>query len=45
VDRFKAETIKLAEFNRSLGDENFQLFLYLPKDELEAYKKKYMEMR
>ena len=45
VDTFKAETVKLVEFNRSLGDENYQLFLYLPKDELEAYKKKYMELR
>jgi len=45
VDKFTAATVKLAEFNRSLGDENYQLFLYLPKDELEAYKKKYMELR
>jgi hypothetical protein len=45
LDEFKGKTIKLAEFNRSLGDENFQLFLYLPPDELRSYREKYMEIR
>jgi hypothetical protein len=45
IEIFKKKTVKLAEFNKSLGDENFQLFLYLPEDELLAYKAKYMELR
>ncbi len=45
LDKFKEKTIKLAEFNRSLGDENFQVFLYLPPDELRSYRQKYMEIR
>ena len=45
LERFKQKTIKLAEFNTSLGDENFQLFLYLPPQELEAYREKYMQLR
>ena len=45
VETFKEKTVKLAEFNASLGDENFQLFLYLPHDELLSYKAKYMELR
>ena len=45
IDKFKEKTIKLAEFNTSLGDENFQLFLYLPPEELTAYREKYMQLR
>ena len=45
IEHFKQKTIKLAEFNTSLGDENFQLFLYLPPQELEAYREKYMQLR
>ena len=45
IDIFKAKTIKLVEFNRSLGDENFQVFLYLPPNELQSYRTKYMELR
>ncbi len=45
LDKFKEKTIKLAEFNRSLGDENFQVFLYLPENELLVYRAKYMELR
>lgn len=45
IDKFKEKTIKLAEFNTSLGDENFQLFLYLPAEELKAYRDKYMQLR
>jgi hypothetical protein len=45
VEAFKAKTVKLAEFNTSLGDENFQVFLYLPQNELLSYKAKYMEFR
>lgn len=45
VENFREKTIKLAEFNNSLGDENYQVFLYLPHDELLRYKAKYMEFR
>ncbi len=45
LEGFKKKTIKLAEFNEALGDERFQLFLYLPHDELLAYKNKYFEIR
>jgi len=45
IDKFKEKTIKLAEFNTSLGDENFQLFLYLPPEELKAYRDTYMQLR
>ena len=45
IQRFKEETVKLAEFNYALGDEKFQVFLYLPHDELTQYKGKYMELR
>ena len=45
INEFKEKTIKLAEFNRSLGDENFQVFLYLPPEELSRYREKYMELR
>jgi hypothetical protein len=45
IDVFKEKTIKLAEFNYSLGDENFQVFLYLPPDELQSYRLKYMGLR
>jgi hypothetical protein len=42
---FQQKTLKLAEFNTALGDEKFQLFLYLPEKELAAYRAKYMELR
>ncbi|MFH0785625.1 MAG: hypothetical protein V2B20_27270 [Pseudomonadota bacterium] len=42
---FKEKTIKLAEFNEALCDERFQVFLYLPPDELRSYRNKYMELR
>jgi hypothetical protein len=45
IDRFKEKTVKLAEFNTSLGDENFQIFLYLPPQELKAYRERYMQLR
>lgn len=45
LDLFREKTLKLAEFNRSLGDENYQVFLYLPPDELRNYREKYMEIR
>jgi hypothetical protein len=45
IDKFKEKTIKLAEFNHSLGDENFQVFLYLPPEELRAYQAKYYQLR
>jgi hypothetical protein len=45
IEKFKEKTIKLAEFNNALGDENYQVFLYLPQDQLVEYKKKYMELR
>jgi hypothetical protein len=45
IDKFKEKTVKLAEFNTSLGDENFQIFLYLPPQELKAYRERYMQLR
>jgi hypothetical protein len=45
IEEFKEKTIKIAEFNHSLGDENYQVFLYAPKDNLIRYHKKYMELR
>lgn len=45
IDRFKEKTIKLAEFNTSLGDVNFQIFLYLPPQELKAYRERYIQLR
>ncbi len=45
LDRFKKETVKLLEFNNSLGDENYQVFLYLPQNNLTRYRNKYMEIR
>ncbi len=45
IGKFKEETAKLAEFNYDLGDEIYQVFLYLPPDELRSYRKKYMELR
>ena len=45
IRRFKKETLKLAEFNNAITDENFQLFLYAEPEKLRAYRKKYMELR
>ena len=45
IEKFKEKTIKLAEFNHSLGDELFQVFLYLPPEELRAYQAKYYQLR
>jgi hypothetical protein len=45
IEKFKEKTVKLAEFNNALGDEKYQVFLYLPQDQLIGYKKKYMELR
>jgi hypothetical protein len=45
IEKFNAETVKLAEFDKSLGDENFQIFLYLPPENLQRYKDKYMKLR
>lgn len=45
IEKFKDQTLKLAEFNGSLSDENYQVFLYLPHDKLAAYQNKYMEIR
>ncbi len=45
VRSFKEQTLKLAEFNNSLGDEDYQLFLYTEKEELERYRAKYMNLR
>jgi hypothetical protein len=45
VETFKQKTLKLVEFNTSLGDENYQLFLYLPPDELQRYRDRYMQVR
>jgi hypothetical protein len=45
IEKFKEKTAKIAEFNGSLGDENYQVFLYLPHEKLVAYRNKYMELR
>ncbi|MFH0783262.1 MAG: hypothetical protein V2B20_15110 [Pseudomonadota bacterium] len=45
IEKFKKETVKLAEFNFDLGDEKYQVFLYLPPDQLQSYRAKYMELR
>lgn len=45
IEEFKKKTVKLAEFNNSLGDENYQMFLYAPEENLRNYKAKYMELR
>jgi hypothetical protein len=45
IEEFKKKTVKLAEFNNSLGDEKFQMFLYAPEENLRNYKAKYMELR
>ena len=42
---FKQQTIKLAEFNNAMGDENYQLFLYAEREKLDSYQKKYMNLR
>ena len=42
---FKEQTLKLAEFNNSLGDEDYQLFLYARRENLDRYQAKYMNLR
>jgi len=42
---FEQRTIKLAEFNNALGDENYQLFLYARPENLSRYREKYMNLR
>ena len=45
IREFKDQTLKLAEFNNSLGDEDYQLFLYAAAINLERYQDKYMNLR
>ncbi len=45
IRAFKEQTLKLAEFNNSLGDEDYQLFLYGDKDYLDRYRDRYMNLR
>jgi hypothetical protein len=45
LEKFKEKTVKLADFDYSLGDENYQVFLYIPHDNLARYKIKYMHIR
>lgn len=45
IKEFKDKTLKLAEFNNSLGDEDYQLFLYAEKENLNRYREKYMNLR
>jgi len=45
VEQFIQKTIKIAEFNSSLGDEDYQVFLYMPQEKLEQYRKRFMELR
>jgi len=45
IKAFKQQTLKLAEFNNSLGDEDYQLFLYGDKDYLDHYRNTYMTLR
>ena len=42
---FKLRTLKLAEFNNSLGDESYQLFLYDTPEHLEQYSNEYLSFR
>lgn len=45
IRAFKEQTLKLAEFNNALGDENYQLLLYAKKENLIRYREKYMNLR
>ena len=45
IKAFKKKTLKLAEFNNSLGDEDYQLFLYADTDYLNRYRDVYMNLR
>ncbi|MCI5137793.1 MAG: hypothetical protein D3922_05120, partial [Candidatus Electrothrix sp. AR1] len=45
IREFNQQTIKLAEFNSAMGDENYQLFLYAEREKLDAYQKNYMTLR
>jgi hypothetical protein len=45
IAEFKAKTLKLAEFNNSLGDEDYQLFVYAKRENLDGYREKYMNLR
>lgn len=45
IRAFKDQTLKLAEFNNSLGDEDYQLFLYAEKEDLKRYREQYMNLR
>lgn len=45
IRSFKDQTLKLAEFNNSISDEDYQLFLYAKKENLDRYREKYMNLR
>lgn len=45
IRKFKQQTVKLAEFNNALGDEDYQLFLFAKPENLARYKEKYMTLR
>ncbi len=41
IRRFTGQTLKLAEFNHALSDENFQMFLYMEPVQLKTYQQRY----
>lgn len=45
IRAFKEQTLKLAEFNNAIGDENYQLFVYARRENLDRYQAKYMNLR
>ena len=45
IRAFNRRTLKLSEFNTSLGDEAYQVFLYLPPEQLKDYREKYTMIR
>ncbi len=45
IREFNQQTLKLAEFNAAIGDENYQLFLYADDDILSRYQEAYMKLR